>query len=82
MTTEEAYERLAKLEMEDSDDAVALGLALGALIYYRNIANLPDCNVCQKKHTGCPYLPRYGEYTRINCPLYKKEGLPLSNPSS
>ena len=73
MTTEEAYERLAKLEMEDSDDAVALGLALGALIYYRNTTNLPDCNVCQKKHTGCPYLPRYGEYTRINCPLWEPQ---------
>jgi hypothetical protein len=73
MTNEEAYERIAKMVFSDGDDAVAIGMALGCMIYSRNISKLPDCNICQRKITGCEYLPRYGEYTRINCPHYQPE---------
>ena len=32
-----------------------------------NISKLPDCNTCFKKDM-CEFIPRYGDYTRINCP--------------
>jgi hypothetical protein len=73
MTNEEAYERIAKMVFSDGDDAVAIGMALGCMIHSRNISKLPDCNICQRKITGCKYLPRYGEFTRINCPHYQPE---------
>ena len=73
MTNEEAYERIAKMVFSDGDDAVAIGMALGCMIHSCNISKLPDCNTCQKKITGCEYLPRYGEYVRINCPHYQPE---------
>ena len=34
-----------------------------------NISKLPDCNTCLKK-TTCEFLPKYGEYCRINCPAW------------
>ena len=34
-----------------------------------NISKLPDCNTCLKKNT-CEFMPRYGEYCRINCPAW------------
>lgn len=37
--------------------------------YADNISKLPDCNTCLKKNT-CEFVPRYGEYCRINCPVW------------
>lgn len=34
-----------------------------------NISKLPDCNTCLKKNL-CEFMPRYGEYCRINCPAW------------
>jgi len=34
-----------------------------------NIAKLPDCNTCLKKNL-CEFMPKYGEYCRINCPAW------------
>lgn len=34
-----------------------------------NISKLPDCNTCLKK-TMCEYLPKLGDYCRINCPAW------------
>ena len=39
------------------------------LAFYRNITALPDCNTCLKKNV-CEFLPKYGDYCRINCPAY------------
>lgn len=37
-----------------------------------NISKLPDCNTCLKKNL-CEFKPKYGEYCRINCPLWLGE---------
>lgn len=42
----------------------------GYKIHSNNVAALPDCNDCAKQH-DCEYLPRIGEYTRMNCPLHE-----------
>lgn len=34
-----------------------------------NISKLPDCNTCLKKGM-CEFMPRYGDYCRINCPAW------------
>lgn len=34
-----------------------------------NISKLPDCNTCLKKNL-CEFMPKYGEYCRINCPAW------------
>lgn len=34
-----------------------------------NISKLPDCNTCLKKKI-CEFMPKYGEYCRINCPAW------------
>lgn len=39
--------------------------------YYDRISKLPDCNECGRKE-NCEYLPRYGDYCRINCPFWKE----------
>ena len=41
--------------------------------FYRMITALPDCNTCLKKNM-CEFLPKYGEYCRINCHAYLGEG--------
>ena len=38
-------------------------------IFADNISKLPDCNTCLKKGL-CEFMPRYGEYCRINCPAW------------
>ena len=53
----EAYRAISKLE--------------GYVCYSRAISALPDCNTCLGKQSGCEYLPRFGEYCRINCMFYK-----------
>lgn len=37
-----------------------------------NISKLPDCNTCLKKN-HCEFMPKYGEYCRINCPAWLGE---------
>lgn len=39
--------------------------------YYDRITALHDCNDCGAKRT-CRYVPRIGEATRINCPLWEE----------
>lgn len=34
-----------------------------------NLSTYNDCNNCGDK--DCKYIPRIGEVTRINCPLWK-----------
>lgn len=37
--------------------------------WYIDTQKLPDCNECSNR--GCGYMPRAGQRTRINCPLFK-----------
>lgn len=37
---------------------------------YKHIVSYPDCNTCGDRK-NCKYLPKPGEQTRINCPLWK-----------
>lgn len=41
-------------------------------IFADNISKLPDCNTCLKK-TMCEFLPKWGDYCRINCPHWMGE---------
>lgn len=41
-------------------------------IFADNISKLPDCNTCLKKNL-CEFMPKYGEYCRINCPAWLGE---------
>ena len=59
----------AELEKHDQDKDPSYE-ALKA--YYERISSLPDCNDCGKKHS-CSVVPRPGENTRINCPLWSRE---------
>ena len=40
-----------------------------------SILKLPDCNTCLKK-TMCEFMPKLGEYCRINCPAWLGEPEP------
>ena len=44
-------------------------------VFADNISKLPDCNTCMKK-TMCEFLPKYGDYCRINCPMWLGEPEP------
>lgn len=37
--------------------------------FEENITKLPNCNTCLKKNM-CEFVPRAGEYCRINCPAW------------
>ena len=47
----------------------------GLQFYVDNISKLPDCNTCMKKPM-CEFMPKYGEYCRINCPAWLGEPEP------
>ena len=53
------------------DIAAILYKVADALRFYDRIKALPDCNTCVIR--GCEYMPKYGDYTRINCPHWKGE---------
>lgn len=38
-------------------------------IFADDISKLPDCNTCLKQNR-CEFVPRWGEYCRINCPAW------------
>lgn len=41
------------------------------IVTHDNIINLPNCNNCKIAQT-CKFLPKDGEFARINCPLHEK----------
>lgn len=41
----------------------------GLQFFEENITKLPNCNTCLKKYM-CEFVPRAGEYCRINCPVW------------
>lgn len=60
----------AKLYNEATEAIEELSGKVESLQFYAdNISKLPDCNTCLKKNT-CEFVPRYGEYCRINCPAW------------
>lgn len=59
---------VAKLaEYEDIDPAPAR--LHSYKIHSKRVSALNSCNDCGKART-CVYIPRVGEYARINCPLW------------
>ena len=62
--------RMIILENNSCIDIAALLIkAADCIRYAERISALHDCNDCGKVKT-CEYLPRIGENTRINCPLW------------
>ena len=57
--------------MRQAADAIEeLSAKVDSLQFFMdNISKLPDCNTCLKK-TMCEFLPKYGDYCRINCPAW------------
>ena len=49
-----------------------LHFAADCIQYYYRISALHDCNDCGKNPNDCEYIPRCGEHTRINCPLWQE----------
>lgn len=65
------FERQPYMQAADAIETLELELS-GLRIFQRNISELPDCNTCLKK-TMCEFLPKYGDYCRINCPHWLGE---------
>ena len=56
--------------LEAADAIEELSAKVDSLQFFMdNISKLPDCNTCLKK-TMCEFLPKYGDYCRINCPAW------------
>ena len=61
---------------EAADAIEELSAKVDSLQFFAdNISKLPDCNTCLKKNL-CEFMPRYGEYCRINCPAWLGEPEP------
>ena len=71
---------LEHLEKQESiqgyiKDLIRIDIKYGALscaIVTERVKSCNDCNTCGKRDT-CQYLPRFGETTRINCPLWENK---------
>lgn len=60
----------ADLMHEAADAIEELSAKVDSLQFFAdNISKLPDCNTCLKKNM-CEFVPKYGEYCRINCPAW------------
>ena len=59
---------------EDKSDGVrsALYMLIDMIDYYNRISKLRNCNDCGSRKV-CKYIPKPGEHTRINCPLWSEE---------
>ena len=56
--------------IEAADAIEELSAKVESLQFFAdNISKLPDCNTCLKKDL-CEFMPKYGEYCRINCPAW------------
>jgi hypothetical protein len=44
----------------------------GERLHSEQVGNLPNCNDCGAAKT-CEYIPEPGDWTRINCPLWRKK---------
>ena len=60
-----------RFQVREAADAIAeLSARVDRLqAFADNISKLPDCNTCLKKNL-CEFMPKYGEYCRINCPAW------------
>lgn len=64
------YDKIENTYAEAADAIEELSARVDSLQFFAdNISKLPDCNTCLKK-TTCEFLPRPGEYCRINCPAW------------
>ena len=57
--------------MKNDEIAAILFRIANCVQYFEKMSNLHDCNDCPARKK-CEYLPKPGEYTRINCPLWGK----------
>lgn len=39
--------------------------------FYNDVVSKPDCNTCAKRQ--CEYMPKLGQITRFNCPLWEEK---------
>ena len=61
---------LDRIALQAADAIEELSAKVDSLqAFADNISKLPDCNTCLKKNL-CEFIPKYGEYCRINCPAW------------
>ncbi len=66
----ENHDKYFARDMEAADAIEDLSAKVESLQFFAdNISKLPDCNTCLKKNL-CEFMPKYGEYCRINCPAW------------
>ena len=59
--------RIIEVATQAADAIEDLSAKVESLQFFvDNISKLPDCNTCLKKDL-CEFMPKYGEYCRINC---------------
>ena len=63
------------------DFASLLRYAADCIEYTQKVNSYENCNTCGgSAKPYCPYLPKWGESCRINCPLwYSKTKVPSGN---
>ena len=65
---------MSQRDREAENFADLLIYAGQAIRYYQRVSSYNDCYTCAGgKDRSCPYLPDWGEPTRINCPLWYSE---------
>lgn len=57
--------------MKSKEIRQALTIISDSLWLAENIEDLPNCNNCRHKD-DCPYCPKAGEMSRINCFAWEK----------
>lgn len=61
---------MSRMDEDAREFARMLLYVVNCINYYSRVSSYNDCNNCGK-NPGCEYLPRLGEMTRINCPLWE-----------
>ena len=66
----ENHDKYFARDLQAADAIEELSVKVDSLQFFvDNISKLPDCNTCLKKNL-CEFMPKYGEYCRINCPAW------------
>jgi len=62
---------MSRHDEELKDFANMLYSAADNILWAIQLKSFHDCNDCGNKN--CGYIPKPGQVTRINCPLWKRE---------
>jgi hypothetical protein len=63
---------MSRMDMDAEEFCKMLIYIVDHVRYAQSVMSYNDCNNCGRKKV-CKYLPKPGQLTRINCPLWGKE---------